>query len=215
MDCIARCVSVPSSPSRFLSSATLCIRVSQTLRSVHCDTTYLSLISKSVVSRHRLQPNTANRYIAVAVANGIMPLASANESSGYETRNKYFERLHRSQETSVCDASVMVRQRCCRVRGVHRLSVGSHTRHNQAHGCNHTQLGQQCWQAIKYLRDYNTINCYLDNDNAGKSAFAVISAESDNVIDCSTLYTQFNDLNEFLIQSANTINFNFSTNINF
>ena len=57
-------------------------------------------------------------------------------------------------------------------------------------------------KAIQYLRDYSTIHCYLDNDNAGKSAFAAISAECDNVIDCSTLYSQFNDLNEFLIQSA-------------
>lgn len=61
-------------------------------------------------------------------------------------------------------------------------------------------------KVIPYLRDYSAIHCYLDNDNAGKSAFAAISAEFDNVIDRSTLYSQFNDLNEFLIQSKNVIN---------
>lgn len=61
-------------------------------------------------------------------------------------------------------------------------------------------------KAIPYLRDYNTINCYLDNDNAGKSAFATISDEFGNVIDRSFLYTWFNDLNEYLTQSKNAIN---------
>ena len=62
--------------------------------------------------------------------------------------------------------------------------------------------------AVPYLRNYTVINCYLDNDNAGKTALAELTAiYGSTVIDRSTLYSQFNDLNDFLV------NRNFTQNI--
>ena len=55
-------------------------------------------------------------------------------------------------------------------------------------------------KAVPYLKDYNAINCYLDNDNAGQSALAELTAiYGSTVIDRSTLYSKFNDLNDFLV----------------
>ena len=61
-------------------------------------------------------------------------------------------------------------------------------------------------KAVPYLKDYTTINCYLDNDNAGQTALAELTAIYGlTVIDRSTLYSEFNDLNEYLTHQSSTI----------
>ena len=54
-------------------------------------------------------------------------------------------------------------------------------------------------KAVPYLRGYSAINCYLDNDNAGQTALSELTAiYGSTVIDRSTLYYEFNDLNDWL-----------------
>ena len=61
-------------------------------------------------------------------------------------------------------------------------------------------------KAVPYLKDYTAINCYLDNDNAGKTALAELTAiYGSTVIDRSTLYSEFNDLNEYITHQSSTI----------
>lgn len=60
-------------------------------------------------------------------------------------------------------------------------------------------------KAVPFLRGYKTINCYLDNDTAGQSALAELTAiYGSDVIDRSTLYSEFNDLNDFLVNQSLT-----------
>lgn len=62
-------------------------------------------------------------------------------------------------------------------------------------------------KAVPFLKGYRTINCYLDNDNAGKTALAELTAiYGSTMIDRSTLYSEFNDLNDFLINRSFTKN---------
>ena len=62
-------------------------------------------------------------------------------------------------------------------------------------------------KAVPYLRGYSAINCYLDNDNAGQTALAELTAiYGSTVIDRSTLYSEFNDLNDFLVNQSFTKN---------
>lgn len=62
-------------------------------------------------------------------------------------------------------------------------------------------------KAVPYLRNYTVINCYLDNDNAGQTALAELTAiYGSTVIDRSTLYSKFNDLNEYLTNQSFTKN---------
>ena len=62
-------------------------------------------------------------------------------------------------------------------------------------------------KAVPYLRNYTVINCYLDNDNAGQTALAELTAiYGSAVIDRSTLYSEFNDLNDFLVNRSFTPN---------
>ncbi len=64
-------------------------------------------------------------------------------------------------------------------------------------------------KAIPVLKDYAVINCYLDNDNTGKTALAgLTSIYGSTVIDRSTLYSGFNDLNEYLTNQCFTIKLN-------
>ena len=61
-------------------------------------------------------------------------------------------------------------------------------------------------KAVPYLKSYTAINCYLDNDNAGQTAHAELTAiYGSTVIDRSTLYSEFNDLNEYLTHQSSTI----------
>ena len=61
-------------------------------------------------------------------------------------------------------------------------------------------------KAVPYLKSYTAINCYLDNDNAGQTALAELTAiYGSTVIDRSTLYSEFNDLNDFLVNQSSTI----------
>lgn len=62
-------------------------------------------------------------------------------------------------------------------------------------------------KAVPYLKGYTTINCYLDNDNAGQTALAELTAiRGSTVINRSTLYSEFNDLNDFLVNRSFTPN---------
>ncbi len=55
-------------------------------------------------------------------------------------------------------------------------------------------------KALKVLGVYRRIECYLDNDDAGRRAFQKLrDSFGDKVIDRSALYADHKDLNEFLL----------------
>ena len=52
---------------------------------------------------------------------------------------------------------------------------------------------------LPYLKEYDSIHCYLDNDDAGKTATkTIVSAYPDVVVDESHKYKGYNDLNDCL-----------------
>ena len=68
-------------------------------------------------------------------------------------------------------------------------------------------------KAIPYLNGYTAINCYLDNDNAGRTALSELTAiYGSTVLDRSSLYSGFNDLNEHLINQISKITQNDNEN---
>lgn len=55
-------------------------------------------------------------------------------------------------------------------------------------------------KALTPLSGYSFINCYLDNDDAGRAALAKLRKEfGDRVADKSTLYPDHKDLNDYLV----------------
>ena len=54
-------------------------------------------------------------------------------------------------------------------------------------------------KAAKRLSRYDSVQCFLDNDNAGRNAYMQLSKElGKSVTDASTLYNGFKDLNKYL-----------------
>ena len=207
MDCIARYVSVPSpqtvasiSPQRHSAPSLTDIEVVP-LRH-HALVVYLQErgIPAQIAAEHCKQIHYScrgRRYYAVGFA---------NESGGYETRNRYFKgciapkdiTLRRIRDGPINDVAVfegffdyLSALTLGIIQGTDAIILNSVS---------------NVYKAIPYLRDYSTIHCFLDNDDAGRNTLSLLAKQFGNVIDCSTLYSQFNDLNEYLIQSKNTIN---------
>ena len=58
-------------------------------------------------------------------------------------------------------------------------------------------------KALERLSQYDSILCFLDNDEAGKNAYLQLSKElGKSVTDASTLYNGYKDLNEYLCAEA-------------
>ena len=54
-------------------------------------------------------------------------------------------------------------------------------------------------KALERLSQYDSVQCFLDNDDAGKNAYLQLSKELGNsVANASTLYNGYKDLNEYL-----------------
>lgn len=57
---------------------------------------------------------------------------------------------------------------------------------------------------LSFLHNYEKIKVFFDNDESGENAFKFIKETSQKeVIDCSVHYSDFNDLNEYLIAVSN------------
>lgn len=55
-------------------------------------------------------------------------------------------------------------------------------------------------KSLDTLENYKTINLYLNNDSSGKRFTLLALEKSDRIIDCSKLYTDHNDINDYLHQ---------------
>ena len=130
------------------------------------------------------------RYYAVAFA---------NESGGHEIRNRYFKGCISPKDISIRRIRDGPSTECAVFEGfidyLSALTLG-------IIGGDAIILNSvsNVKKAIPVLKDYDTINCYLDNDTAGTTALAELTAiYGSTVIDRSILYYGFHDLNEYLI----------------
>lgn len=135
-------------------------------------------------------------------------VAFDNVSGGYELRNKYFKGCRGRKDISYLPWSRDGPSTVCAVfEGfidyLSALTLGIITG-NDAVVLNSVVNVNK---VITYIKDYSVINCHLDNDNAGKTALTELTAiYGTTVIDHSSLYSGFNDLNEFLIKQYSPIN---------
>ena len=140
------------------------------------------------------------RYYAVAFE---------NQSNGFEIRNRYFKSCIAPKDISIRRVRDGPSTECAVFEGfidylsalaLGIINVADAIILNSVSNVNKT---------IPVLKDYTAINCYLDNDNAGKTALAELTAiYGSTVIDRSTLYSGFNDLNEYLTHQCSTIQLN-------
>ena len=136
------------------------------------------------------------RYYAVAFE---------NQSNGYEIRNRYFKGCIAPKDISIRRVHDDPSTECAVFEGfINYLSALALGIINGAVAIILNSVSNVN-KAIPVLRDYTAINCYLDNDSAGKTALAELTAiYGSTVIDRSTLYSGFNDLNEYLTHQSFT-----------
>ena len=140
----------------------------------------------------------SKRYYAVAFA---------NQSCGYEIRNRYFKGCIAPKDISIRRVRDGPSTECAVFEGfIDYLSALTLDIINGADAIILNSVSNVN-KAIPVLKDYTAINCYLDNDNAGTMALAELTAVyGSTVIDRSTLYSGFNDLNEYLVNISFTQN---------
>ena len=61
-------------------------------------------------------------------------------------------------------------------------------------------------RAMNFLNRHHLIYSYLDNDPAGKKVLSEITSRHGNVRNLSTYFEPYKDLNEYLVQSLNSLN---------
>ena len=134
------------------------------------------------------------RYCAVAFE---------NQSNGYEMRNRYFKGCIAPKDISIRRVRDGPSTECAVFEGfIDYLSALTLGINNGADAIILNSVSNVN-KAIPILKDYTAINCYLDNDNAGETALAELIVQyGSTVIDRSTLYSGFNDLNEYLINQC-------------
>lgn len=134
-------------------------------------------------------------------------VAFANVSGGWELRNRYFKGCRRRKDISYLPwARDGPSTECVVFEGfIDYLSALTLDIISEADAIMLNSV-VNVHKAVPYLKGYTAINCYLDNDNAGKTALSELAAKYGSaVIDRSTLYSEFNDLNEYLTHQSSTI----------
>ena len=140
------------------------------------------------------------RYYAVAFE---------NQSNGYEIRNRYFKGCIAPKDISIRRVRDDPSTECAVFEGfIDYLSALALGIINVADAIILNSVSNVN-KALPFLKGYAAINCYLDNDNAGTMALAELTAiYGSTVLDRSTLYSGFNDLNEYLTHQSFTTKLN-------
>ena len=135
-------------------------------------------------------------------------MAFENVSGGWELRNRYFKGCRRRKDISYLPwARDGPSAECAVFEGfidyLSALTLGIIS------GADTIILNSvvNVNKAVPYLKGYTAINFYLDNDTAGQTALSELTAiYGSTVIDRSTLYSEFNDLNDYLVNRSFTKN---------
>ncbi|MCS2850880.1 toprim domain-containing protein [Bacteroides fragilis] len=129
-----------------------------------------------------------------------------NIAGGYELRNPFFKGCIAPKDISHFCADEP-KKVCFLFEGfMDFLSFMTLKRKENSQNINLSQLDymvlnsvNNIHKAIRRLSHYNSIQCFIDNDDAGRNAYLQLSKELGNsVADASTLYNGFKDLNEYL-----------------
>ena len=129
-----------------------------------------------------------------------------NNSGGVEIRNKYSKICLGKKDVTLIKNEVNISIEVVVFEGFFDYLTFKNLRRNENSNCDFLILNSTAllFKAEELLRDYDKISLFLDNDNNGKSAKEKIQYQYEKVEDCSLLYFDFKDLNEWFCNS-NTV----------
>lgn len=120
-----------------------------------------------------------------------------NNANGYELRNPFFKGSYPPKHiTLIANGNA----RCNVFEGFIDFLSAEHLGYNDGLDTIVLNSVSNLQKAIPALDDYTVIQCYLDNDTAGRAALAKFQREfGDKVMDKSALYPNHKDLNDYLM----------------
>ena len=142
--------------------------------------------------------NNGKRYFAIGFK---------NKSGGYEIRNQFFKGCISPKDITHIRQHGEPRNTCYVFEGMMdylsflTIRVQKFPTYPSLEAQDYVILNStsNVDKAIDILHDYERISCLLDNDNAGRKATAAIeNAFGYRVRDASYLYSEYNDLNDYL-----------------
>lgn len=135
-------------------------------------------------------------------------IAFLNVADGMEARNKFNKRCIGKKSISVVYPIGTPQRRCCVFEGFFDMltyatietwmpeigiSIGMPCDYYVLNGVGEVKL------LLPYMKRYDSIHCYLDNDDAGRTATkTIMTAYPYMAVDESHRYKRYNDLNDFL-----------------
>lgn len=167
---------------------------------------------RDYVLQRRIDYNIAQRYCKEVHyslrGKRYYAIAFENISKGMEARNKFNKRCIGKKSISVILPTGTPQKQCCVFEGFFDMltymtletwmpdigvSVGLPCDLFVLNGVGEVKL------LLPYLKEYDSIHCYLDNDEAGRTATQTIKAYyPDMAVDESYRYQDYDDLNDFL-----------------
>ena len=135
-------------------------------------------------------------------------IAFMNVANGMEARNKINKRCIGKKSVSVIYPMGIPQKHCCIFEGFFDMLTYAtietwmpDTGISLGIPCDYYVLNGvgEVKQLLPYLKEYDSIHCYLDNDDAGKTATkTIMKTFPDMTIDESHRYKGYNDLNDFI-----------------
>lgn len=125
-------------------------------------------------------------------------IAFKNDVSGYEIRNKYFKGCLGKKEVTHFNNG---NQKLLLFEGfldfLSYKELFSRNKNEDYLILNSISKLKNCWTI---LSKYSHIDCYLDNDDAGKKTTNLIMEKFSFAQDCSSKYEPFKDVNDYLVE---------------
>ncbi len=120
-----------------------------------------------------------------------------NSAHGFELRSSFFKGSYPPKHiTHIANGNA----RCNVFEGFIDFLSAERLGYNEGHDTIVLNSVANLQKAITPLGDYTVIQCYLDNDTAGRAALARLQREfGDKVMDKSALYPNHKDLNDYLM----------------
>ncbi len=148
-------------------------------------------IPKEIAQRYCVQVDYelhGKRYYAVGFR---------NNANGYELRNPFFKGSYPPKHITIIANG---NARCNVFEGFIDFLSAECLGYNDGFDTIVLNSVSNLQKAIPALGDYTVIQCYLDNDTAGRAALARLQREFGNkVMDKSALYPNHKDLNDYLM----------------
>jgi len=121
-------------------------------------------------------------------------------TGGYEIRNKFFKGCFPPKEISLVKGASS--EQCCLFEGFMDFLSAKTLGWVKNEDCMVLNSVSNVNKALKHLQSYNQIDCYLDNDEAGRRTLETLRSHYGEMVqDRSNLYEKSKDVNEHLMSN--------------